>query len=91
MAETHFDEWIATRYETLWPELFDPAVMGPAVDFLGELTATGPALEFGIGTGAYRHTGEPSERARARDRVVPRDGDAVARTAGRLRHRRDHR
>jgi SAM-dependent methyltransferase len=51
VPESHFDEWIAERYETLWPELFDPAVVDPAVNFLTELTATGPALEFGIGTG----------------------------------------
>jgi hypothetical protein len=29
MPETHFDEWIAERYEILWPELFDPAVIDP--------------------------------------------------------------
>jgi SAM-dependent methyltransferase len=51
MPESHFDEWIAARYETLWPELFDPAVVDPAVSFLAELAAAGPALEFGIGTG----------------------------------------
>jgi SAM-dependent methyltransferase len=51
MPETSFDEWIAARYETLWPELFDPAVVDPAVSFLGELAKAGPALEFGIGTG----------------------------------------
>ncbi|MFY1692253.1 class I SAM-dependent DNA methyltransferase [Plantactinospora sp. WMMB782] len=51
MAETFFDEWIAQRYETLWPELFDPAVVDPAVDFLAELAGTGPALELGVGTG----------------------------------------
>ena len=51
MAETHFDEPIAQRYETLWPELFEPSVIDPAVDFLRQLAGTGPALEFGIGTG----------------------------------------
>jgi SAM-dependent methyltransferase len=51
VPETHFDEWMAARYETLWPELFDPAVVYPAVRFLAELAATGPALEFGVGTG----------------------------------------
>jgi SAM-dependent methyltransferase len=51
MAETHFDEWIAARYATLWPELFDPAVIDPAVDFLYELAPSGTALELGIGTG----------------------------------------
>ena len=51
MAQTGFDEWIAERYETLWPELFDPAVLDPAVDLLAGLAGAGPALEFGIGTG----------------------------------------
>ena len=51
MPETHFDEWIATRYASLWPELFDPAVVDPAVTFLADLAADGPALEMGVGTG----------------------------------------
>lgn len=51
MPETRFDEWIATNYETLWPELFDPAVLTPTVDFLAGLAAQGPCLEFGAGTG----------------------------------------
>jgi tRNA/tmRNA/rRNA uracil-C5-methylase (TrmA/RlmC/RlmD family) len=51
MPETHFDEWTATRYAALWPELFDPAVVDPAVDFLAGPAAGGSALEFGIGTG----------------------------------------
>lgn len=51
MSETHFDEWIAPRYAALWPELFDPAVIDPAVDFLSDLAGTGAALELGIGTG----------------------------------------
>jgi SAM-dependent methyltransferase len=51
VAETHFDDWIAQRYETLWPELFDPAVVDPAVDFLARLAGSEPALELGVGTG----------------------------------------
>jgi SAM-dependent methyltransferase len=51
VAESLFDQWIAERYATLWPELFDPAVVDPAVDFLAEHAGDGPALEFGIGTG----------------------------------------
>ena len=51
MPETHFNEWIATRYAVLWPELFDPAVIDPTVDFLAGVAAGGPALELGIGTG----------------------------------------
>jgi len=51
MPETHFDEWIAARYEVLWPELFDPNVIDPAVDFLAAHCSNGTALEFGVGTG----------------------------------------
>jgi SAM-dependent methyltransferase len=47
----HFDEWVAQHYETLFPEVFDPAVLVPAVDFLAELAGAGAALELGIGTG----------------------------------------
>ena len=51
MAESQFDDWVAERYEILWPELFDPAVIDPAVDFLVDLAQAGPVLELGIGTG----------------------------------------
>ena len=51
MPESRFDEWIAERYEALWPELFEPSVLEPAVELLATLAATGDALEFGIGTG----------------------------------------
>jgi SAM-dependent methyltransferase len=47
----YFDARIAERYETYWPELFEPAVVEPAVSFLAELAGTGAALELGIGTG----------------------------------------
>ena len=46
-----FDERIARTYEAKWPELFEPAVVHPAVDFLADLAGTGAALELGIGTG----------------------------------------
>ena len=51
MAESGFDEWIAQRYETLWPELFDEALIAATVSVLAGLADTGPALEFGVGTG----------------------------------------
>jgi Methyltransferase domain len=51
VAETYFDQWIARHYAQLWPELFDPVVLDPAVNFLADLVDAGPALEFGIGTG----------------------------------------
>ena len=51
VAETHFDEWIAERYDELWPELLEPSLLDAAVDVLAELADGGAALEFGIGTG----------------------------------------
>jgi SAM-dependent methyltransferase len=47
----YFDERIARTYEAKWPELFEPAVVDPAVSFLADLAAGGAALELGIGTG----------------------------------------
>jgi SAM-dependent methyltransferase len=63
--ENLFTGTIATDYARLWPELFDPAVVEPAVDFLAALAdavaggrtddsasdAVATALELGVGTG----------------------------------------
>ena len=51
MSENYFDERIAATYEAKWPELFEPAVLDPAVSFLAGLARSGTALELGIGTG----------------------------------------
>ncbi|MGN9781350.1 class I SAM-dependent methyltransferase [Nonomuraea sp. ZG12] len=51
MPEDHFGEHVAETYEAKWPELFDPAVVDPAVSFLADLAVPGAALEFGVGTG----------------------------------------
>jgi SAM-dependent methyltransferase len=51
MPKDYYDEWIAKSYEAKWPEIFDPTVVEPAVDFLAQLAGSGAALEFGIGTG----------------------------------------
>jgi SAM-dependent methyltransferase len=51
VPELNFDERIAKRFEDLWPDLFEPAVVDPAVDVLAELAGTGDALELGVGTG----------------------------------------
>jgi SAM-dependent methyltransferase len=51
VPQNTFDEWIAKTYEAKWPELFDPAVVDPAVSFLADLAGSGAALELGIGTG----------------------------------------
>ena len=47
----HFGEPIAEHYDETSDEMFDPAVVDPAVDVLAELAGGGRALELGIGTG----------------------------------------
>jgi SAM-dependent methyltransferase len=47
----YFGESVAATYDESVPDLFDPAVLDPAVDFLFELARDGRALELGIGTG----------------------------------------
>jgi SAM-dependent methyltransferase len=51
MPEDHFGEPVAERYDEDSSGMFDPAVVGPVVDFLAELAGDGAALELGIGTG----------------------------------------
>jgi len=51
VPKNYFDERIARSYEAKWPELFEPAVVDPAVSFLADLAGSGAALELGIGTG----------------------------------------
>lgn len=51
MPGNYFDERIAQRYETYWPDQFDPAAIDPPVAFLADLAGAGAALELGIGTG----------------------------------------
>jgi SAM-dependent methyltransferase len=51
VPEDHFGERVAERYDESSTEMFDPAVVDPAVDFLAELAGSGAALELGIGTG----------------------------------------
>jgi SAM-dependent methyltransferase len=46
-----WDEETAERYDATSAEMFAPHVLEPAVDFLARLAATGPALEFAVGTG----------------------------------------
>jgi SAM-dependent methyltransferase len=51
MPQDYFDTRTAETYQAKWPDLFDPAVVDPAVEFLALLAGSGAALEFGIGTG----------------------------------------
>ena len=47
----YFGEHVAATYDETSDSMFDPAVVGPAVDLLAELAGDGRALELGIGTG----------------------------------------
>jgi 2-polyprenyl-3-methyl-5-hydroxy-6-metoxy-1,4-benzoquinol methylase len=51
MPEDHFGEQVANRYDESAADMFDPAVVDPAVEFLAGLAGDGAALELGIGTG----------------------------------------
>ena len=51
MPEDHFGERVAERYDESSADMFEPAVVEPAVDFLADLAGSGAALELGIGTG----------------------------------------
>jgi SAM-dependent methyltransferase len=51
MPENHFGEGVAERYDESSADMFAPAVVDPAVDFLVGLAGQGAALELGIGTG----------------------------------------
>jgi hypothetical protein len=74
----HFDEPVAATYDVDSATMFDPSVLGPAVDLLADLAGPGPALELGIGTGRVALP--------LRDRGVPVHGiDLSAAMVGRLR------
>lgn len=51
MPDNHFGEPVAARYDEDSAEMFEPAVLGPIVDFLAGLAGDRAALELGIGTG----------------------------------------
>jgi SAM-dependent methyltransferase len=97
VPDTPFDDWTAQHYEQLWPELFDPAVIDPAVDFLASLAGGGAALELGIGTGRIAlplsrrgvpvHGIDLSPAMVARFRAQP-GADAVEVTVGDFAHTR---
>ena len=50
-SDGYFDERVAASYDEDAAEMFDPATLDPAVDFLASIANGGPALELGIGTG----------------------------------------
>ncbi|WP_422125749.1 class I SAM-dependent DNA methyltransferase [Streptomyces graminilatus] len=50
-ADGHFGELVAAKYDDDCSEMFTPAAIEPAADFLAELAGGGRALELAIGTG----------------------------------------
>jgi SAM-dependent methyltransferase len=87
----YFGERVAARYDESSAEMFDPAVVEPAVDVLADLAGDGRALEFGIGTGRVAlplarrgvpvHGIELSKAMAARLRAKP-GGDDIGVTIG---------
>ncbi|MGC2485493.1 MAG: class I SAM-dependent methyltransferase [Acidimicrobiales bacterium] len=51
MASEVWGEEEASEYDVTAAAMFDPSVLGPAVDYLVELASGGPVLEFAAGTG----------------------------------------
>jgi SAM-dependent methyltransferase len=51
VPKIYFDEPVAREYDADAADMFEPAVVDPAVSFLADLAGTGAALELGIGTG----------------------------------------
>lgn len=51
MASVVWGREVAEVYDATSAAMFDPAVVGPAVDLLVSLAQQGPALEFAVGTG----------------------------------------
>jgi SAM-dependent methyltransferase len=51
MAEDHFGEHVAARFDERYAHKAEPAVVDPIVDFLAARAGDGAALELGVGTG----------------------------------------
>jgi SAM-dependent methyltransferase len=86
-----FDERVAAVYDDLVADMFEPAVVEPAVELLAELAGHGSALEFGIGTGRIAlplaERGVPVRGIDASEAMVSRlrakpGGDAIDVTIG---------
>jgi SAM-dependent methyltransferase len=51
VRKNYFDGPVARGYDATSTPMFEPAVVGPTVEFLAGLAGAGPALEFAVGTG----------------------------------------
>jgi SAM-dependent methyltransferase len=91
VQDNYFDDSVAPDYDERSADMFEPAVLGPTVDFLAELAGTARALELAIGTGRVGlplsqrgipvHGIELSEAMVAQLRTKP-GADGVAVTVG---------
>lgn len=87
----YFGEDAAATYDESSSDMFEPGVVGPAVDLLAELAGAGRALELGVGTGRIAlplaergvpvHGIEMSRAMVSRLRAKP-GGDAIGVTIG---------
>jgi hypothetical protein len=83
MPEDHFGERIAATYEARWPELFEPAVIEPAVSFLADLAAQiAYSHHFWTADGQLETSSTPHRY------VWPSELDLMARIAGMTLHER---
>ena len=55
MPKNYFDERTAAGYDANSTDMFDPAVLDPAVDFLAGLASSGTGLELGIESDGWRY------------------------------------
>jgi SAM-dependent methyltransferase len=91
VQKNYFDERVAPGYDERFADMFEPAVLGPTVDFLAEHAGSGRVLELAIGTGRVGlplsqrgipvHGIELSEAMVAQLRTKP-GADSVAVTVG---------
>ncbi len=98
VPENYFDDWIAQRCERLWPEVFDPAVVQPAVEFLADLAGSGAVHVGGdeidvASQNSWSHhlwfiDGETKRFSPPFRYVWPAERDLMARIAGMRLHQR---
>ena len=70
MPESRFDQWVAERYDALWPELFEPTVIEPTVAFLAQSGRDGAGARVRHRHWADRTSAEPARDSGARNRVI---------------------
>jgi hypothetical protein len=75
----YFDERVAARYDESSSDMFDPAVVDPAVDFLAELGRRRTGARARDRNWTDRVAVGAARRSRSRHRAIASDGRAAAR------------